>query len=128
MTDINDVLSKWASEFGSLFDSTEQEVETLLNLNLMKQLNKELQHSSSHSRHQEFDRDFSISEVRKIDLKSKDKKAPGLDGPVNEVLKNDICIKVLTGLFNMCFDTGVLPTQWLQAIINAIPENSNSDP
>ncbi len=61
-------------------------------------------------------------------MKSKDKKAPGLDGVVNEVMKNDVCIKVLTALFNKCFDIGLLPSQWLKAIINPIPKNLNSDP
>ncbi len=40
-----------------------------------------------------------MSEVRKIVMKSINKKAPRLDGVVNEDLKNDICIKVLRALF-----------------------------
>ena len=47
---------------------------------------------------------------------------------VNEALKNEICIAVLTDLYNLCLKTCLLPRAWLSAIINPIPKSPTSHP
>ena len=102
--------------------------ETTLNKEHIKNLNAMFEARSTLGPHLEFDVDFTKDEVRKHVLKAKDNKAPGLDGIVNEVLKNDVCIDVLTALFNRCLSSGLLPTAWLKGIISPIPKNASSDP
>ena len=76
----------------------------------------------------ELNRLFTFSEVMKAVLSNKNNKAPGLDGVVYEVLKNNTCIGLLLNLFNFCLDSGLLPSPWLKAVVRPIPKNAKSDP
>ncbi len=69
-----------------------------------------------------------MEEVRKIVDKAKSRKAAGIDNIPNEVLKNQPVIKCLHALFQMCFDHGLIPTAWTQAIICPIPKSKSNDP
>ena len=71
---------------------------------------------------------FTITEVRKAVLKSKNKKAAGIDGLIYEALKNETTIRTLTELFNKCLSTGLLPSMWLKGVIKPIPKSHKSDP
>ena len=55
-------------------------------------------------------------------------KASGVDSIPVEVLKNDTAISYLHILFNVCFRTGKIPTEWGKGIINPIPKSNSSDP
>ena len=70
---------------------------------------------------------FGMTEVRKCIMGMKNNKAPGIDGLVYEILKNDQCCRILTELFNSCLRTSLLPTEWLKAVIRPIPKNRTSD-
>ncbi len=83
---------------------------------------------SKYGPHLEFDKEFTMGEVRKVVTKVKNDKAPGLDGVVNEVVKNEVCIKFLAALFNKCFSSGILPSQWLKVIICPIPKSASNNP
>ena len=71
--------------------------------------------------------EISLTEVRKSVMSSKNKKAVGIDNIPNEILKNETCINVLHRLFNACFQSGKIPSLWLQAIISPIPKSSSKD-
>ena len=45
-----------------------------------------------------------------------------------EVLKNDTSVSFLHVLFNICFESGFVPSVWSKSIINPISKSSQSDP
>ena len=71
--------------------------------------------------------DFSISEVRNVIKRAKKKKAVGIDRIPNELLKQDPIAQVLTGFFQTCFETGLIPDIWRQALIHPIPKDPKKD-
>ncbi|CAC5420543.1 unnamed protein product [Mytilus coruscus] len=70
---------------------------------------------------------ISIEEVKKVVFNSKDGKSPGIDLLHNEVLKNNGVISVLHKLFQLCFETGKVPSIWGKAIIHPIPKVTQLD-
>ena len=67
------------------------------------------------------------SEVEKVVYSAKNGKSIGYDKIPYEVLKFHIIIDVLYALFNLCFDTGILPSIWKMAMIAPIPKDSTKD-
>ena len=60
--------------------------------------------------------------------KAKKGKAFGVDLIPVDVLKNDTSVLFLQILFNVCFETGRIPTSWGKNIIIPIPKTSTADP
>ena len=60
--------------------------------------------------------------------KSKARKAPGIDGIVYDILKNETTAILLTKLFNLCYTYHKVPDIWVQALIYPIPKSSLNDP
>ncbi|MES9880125.1 MAG: reverse transcriptase family protein [Sedimenticola sp.] len=75
-----------------------------------------------------FNDNISISEVRKSVFAAKKGKASGVDQIPSDVFANDTAISFLHILFNVCFSTGTIPTDWGKGIINPIPKSSTNDP
>ena len=71
--------------------------------------------------------DFNKEEVQKIVLGSKNGKAPGYDGLINEVFKNETSINLLVSLFNLCLRTHRTPSLWAKGVINLIPKSATND-
>ena len=67
-------------------------------------------------------------EVRRVINRAKNKKAFGIDGIPNEVLKNETMVALLTKLFQFSFENGIVPSLWKKAIIKPIPKSSRDDP
>ena len=74
--------------------------------------------------------EISLLEVQQAIFKAKADKAPGWDAIPAKVIKNEACIKYLTSLFQTCFMSGIIPSQWLCSIIQPIPKHGEdpSDP
>jgi hypothetical protein len=72
--------------------------------------------------------EISRAEVKEAILRSKLKKAAGVDNIKAEVLKNEVCINLLHKMFNLCFSSGQVPSCWNQVIITPIPKDSSNDP
>ena len=70
---------------------------------------------------------ISYCEVKKVVNCAKNGKSSGFDKIPYEVLKFPIIIDVLHALFNLCFDTGILPSVWKKAMIAPIPKDSTKD-
>ena len=103
----NDVLEKWKSGFSRLYDSVEitselSSDETGLNNVSTQPLSEDM---------------ISLFEVKKAVKATKTNKASGVDSIPVEVLKNDSAISCLHILFNVCFRTGKIPTEWGKGII-----------
>ncbi len=69
-----------------------------------------------------------INEISKAVSKAKTGKSAGIDMIPNEVLKNDCVIRCLHVLFQLCFDSGLMPSAWTQAIVCPIPKSRSNDP
>ena len=67
---------------------------------------------------------FTIQEVQNAVDKSKCRKAVGVDGIPNELLKHDKVVKLLHELFNLCLKYQKIPDIWRIALIKAIPKES----
>ena len=61
---------------------------------------------------------FAPKEVGKVISKSKANKAPGINGILYDVLKNENSIFLLIKLFNLCFESHKVPDVWLQSLIH----------
>ena len=73
-------------------------------------------------------RNFTLSEVHRAVMKCKNGKAAGYDHIPYEVLKNDKVISVLVSLFQLCFDSGKVPSAWKKSIICPIEKSKEKDP
>ncbi|XP_053391507.1 uncharacterized protein LOC128554275 [Mercenaria mercenaria] len=71
---------------------------------------------------------ISILEVDRAVSKAGKNKACGIDGIPYEMYKNRVAITVLHRLFNVCFETGKIPTDWGKGMINPIPKSGSTDP
>ena len=67
------------------------------------------------------------SEVEKAVYSTKNGKSTGFDKIPSEVLKFPIIIDILHSLFNLCFDTGILPSIWRKAMITPVPKAATKD-
>ncbi len=54
-------------------------------------------------------------------------KSVGIDQISNEVLKKNDIMLILFQLYVKCFDSGLVPSLWLKAIITPIPKSSTKD-
>jgi hypothetical protein len=75
----------------------------------------------------DLDLDIDIIEVAKAMENAKIGKAAGIDLIPSDVLKNEASLFVLHSLFNVCFQTGRIPSLWSKSIINPIPKSSSND-
>ena len=66
-----------------------------------------------------FNEHTSLFEVKKAIFSAKQGKARGFDNIPSEVLRNDTAVSFL--LFNICFDAGVIRSDWGKCIINPFP-------
>ena len=67
------------------------------------------------------------SEVEKAVNRAKAGKSTGFDKIPAEVLKFPIIVDVLHSLFNLCFDTGLLPSLWRKAMITPVAKDATKD-
>ena len=67
------------------------------------------------------------SEVEKVVSCAKNGKTTGFDKIPHGVLKFPFIIDVLHAMFNLYFDTGILPSIWQKAMITPIPKDATKD-
>ena len=72
-------------------------------------------------------KDISWDEVVKALQQAKLGKAIGIDGLPTEVLRNPVCADFLVSLFNVCFQTGQMPSQWNKSVITPVHKDKDSD-
>ena len=68
-----------------------------------------------------------LLEIEKAVKSLNKNKAPGYDGIPAETLNNKLTIYFLHSLFNVCFDTGSVPSTWQYGFITPILKCSNFD-
>ena len=109
---ICDVLNKWRNDFSSLFSGNgkvndnelgnrNNNTSSDITDNVLNQLDQPV-----------FNDHISIFKVKKAIDSAKRGKATGIDNIPIEVLKNDTAVSFLQILFNICFDNGIVPSDW----------------
>jgi len=111
---VKTVLAKWQKDFCLLLNT-----DTVVN-------NASIGNTQTNNNH-DLDKDINILEIVKAVETAKRGKAAGIDLIPSEVLKNDTSVLVLHSLFNVCFQTGQIPSLWSKSIINPIPKSGNKD-
>ena len=126
---INDVLRKWRNDFCSLFNGTPRVTDTDIDSDNSTDNASSNMTNDAPSQHfqQNYNEHISIFEVKKAIDSVKRGKATGIDNIPAEVLKNDTAVSFLHVLFNICFDNGIVPSEWGKCIINPIPKSSTTD-
>ena len=115
-TDTKVVLTKWKNDFSKLLNTDDNFV------------NNEDPVRSFDSTDDILDSHFSITEVKNALDKAKRGKAFGVDLIPVDVLQNNTALLFLHVLFNVCFETGRIPSTWGKSIISPIPKTSTADP
>lgn len=119
INDNDSVLLKWKNSFSDLYNTSTN------NSILHEQSNDNVTNTNSVP---EFEDEISIFEMHKAIFNSKKEKASGIDGLPSEIFRNNTSVSFLHVLFNVCFNTGVIPTEWGKGIVNPIPKSSTNDP
>lgn len=70
---------------------------------------------------------ITVFEVRKAIFNAKRNKSPGFDEIPADVFRNDSSVSYLHILFNVCFRSGMMPSDWGKGIIHPIPKSSTAD-
>ena len=70
---------------------------------------------------------FTEEEIRRAIRNAKPNKAVGNDQIPNEALKNEAMTIILKDFFQLCFDLGKIPDEWMKSIINPIPKSAEND-
>ena len=122
------VLERWKNDFKKLYnDENNATYDEDHFSDIRTQVNENTVAPENVTEHAELDSPITYTEVRQSILRSKLKKAPGIDELPSEVLKNEACIKVLYEIISKAFELGVVPAQWQKAIVNPIPKPGTTD-
>ena len=125
----NVVMNKWKEEFFNLYNPKEADGnESQNNFKYFIIKDNEDFEKIDGDDNMAINSSFTPYEVGKVISKSKANKAPGIDGIVYDVLKNENSTILLTKLFYLCFESHKVPDVWLQSIIHPIPKSPQNDP
>ncbi|KAK3103953.1 hypothetical protein FSP39_023219 [Pinctada imbricata] len=111
------VLDKWASHFNDL-----------LNVNNSSEAMNISNNDTLYIEDECLDSSISYHEVYKAVVSLKNGTAEGVDNIPVEVLKCDNIIHVLHKLISLCFESGMIPSEWNKGIIAPIPKGVTSNP
>ena len=129
-SNIDVVLQTWKADFASLYNKpvSMQMNESYQNfLQLKAELERNMEREG-YMPNPFINRDISEYELDRIVAKLKNKKAMGIDGIPNEIIKCSGVKRLLILYFNICFNMGMIPSLWLKAIIVPIPKSATKDP
>jgi len=132
-SDTNTVLNKWKSDFGDLYNKSENVNENFdqvfYNDTLQQKYTWEQEMvQPNYENNGMLNTDISFDEVEKMTRNLKYRKACGFDKIPNEVLKISEIHVLLFNMYRMFFNYGMTPTVWLKSIIVPIPKSSTKDP
>ena len=133
--DKEEVLSKWYEDFKNLYSptewsdvdeefyqsvlSTKQELESNSRDSIVNDNNDSLDVMNS---------EITVEEVILALSSAKNGKTPGMDNIPNEILKDgQPSVALLYKLFNLIYESGVIPNAWCKSVIYPIPKSSTKD-
>jgi ssDNA-binding Zn-finger/Zn-ribbon topoisomerase 1 len=128
----NIVVEEWKNKFAQLYNQNNNvnDFDELFYREAIRIVNeRELEmEREQYDENGEINGDITLDELRLFLAKLKNKKACGIDGIPNEILKNPKIINILTNFMNMCFSFNIIPSLWVKSIIKPIPKSSSKDP
>ena len=116
------VLETWKSCFESLYKVDESAFD--MRFVQQKLHETDIYHGSMINEH--LNRPLEKDEVTRAITGSKNGKAVGCDMIPNELLKNDIVVKLVYGFLQLCFANKLIPDCWRRAIIHPIPKEQGT--
>ena len=129
-SNINEVLEKWKQDFSQIYNRPEGEnfdMEFYNNTMLDRMRLEGSMTDPLYIENELLNSPITIDEVIKVVRKLKKNKSVGIDRIPNEILQCKEVTRILTHLFQSCFDSGILPSVWKQAIISPIPKDAKAD-
>jgi len=127
--DENAVFERWRSDFEKLYnggDSDEFDSEFYTSAKTHKsELENRLGEQTFDS--EGLNRDISMVEVTRVVMKAKSRSSSGFDDIPYSVLKNPPIIAILRELFQLIFNTSVVPSIWRKSVICPILKDATSD-
>ncbi len=126
----DEVMNKWKKDFSGLynvgnvdyFDSAFYET-----IKTSKRFKEDLMLDPLYVQNAMLNKMITVEDVRKVVDKAKKGKAVGLDKLPNEIFKNKPVIDVLCKLFQLCFESHLVPTVWCKAVVYPISKSSQND-
>ncbi|XP_045215299.2 uncharacterized protein LOC123565496 [Mercenaria mercenaria] len=113
------VLDKWKSSFSALYNVLDREDNAIEEIYAESDGALEIDETLNNN--------ISVQEVRKAIFKAKSGKSLGFDGFPYEIFKNDTFVSYLHVLFNVCFNSGKISSDWGKCIVNPTPKSSTND-
>ena len=128
--DKEQVLDKWCSEFEKLYNRENETNDPDWDRYIAHSIEMAEQRMLDplYDQNKVLNRIITLEEIDKVVKKAKNKKNPGIDLLPNEVLKNTNLRRVLKDLFQICLDTGKIPSEWYKAMIKPLPKSKENDP
>jgi hypothetical protein len=126
--DLTNVLDHWRSEFSKLYDFSLIESTCNNDPNFIRECKNRLLLAENDMQDPLFnpinqlDNNFTLPETHKALSLAKPNKATGVDAIPADILKLQVLLPVLLNFFQLCFDTGIVPTVWQDAIVVPIPK------
>ncbi|XP_063447123.1 uncharacterized protein LOC134726642 [Mytilus trossulus] len=117
-TDKVNVLDRWKEDFRQLFNSDENNEETIPQSTESQNVNRDIT---------ELNEPITREEVITAVTRAKVRKATGIDDIPAEVLKNDTAIELLYQIISGCFQLGKVTLEWTRGIINPILKPNADD-
>ena len=127
--DDKSILDKWKNDFKTLYRGDDDSIDREFN-EMMKHFKNQVEGEMLdplYENSSEMNREISLVEVRNVAMRAKNGKATGGDQIPYEILKYDNVMYTLCKLYQLCFDSGKVPSEWNSAIIFPIPKSKLAD-
>ncbi len=130
VTDFDSVLKTWKEEYEKLYKPTCESFDNNFYMHILELLRNAENRMSDplYIDNPDLNGNITKQEVDLVINGLKNRKAVGIDKIPNEILKTENVRVCLLNFFQYYFDTGLLPTHWLKAIIKPIPKSKTNDP
>ena len=131
VVDRTEVLDKWKSDFESLYKNSDIHTYDSAFLSRIQNhmtYNEQQMLDPLYVSNNALNSNISLHEVQVVIDKCKNNKACGIDSIPYEILKLPIIVDICHHLFQLCFDSGKIPSMWYKAIIVPIPKGGDKDP
>ena len=131
ITNETDVLHEWKTQFSKLLNNTNY---AYYDNQFLSNVDRSLFHFETEMETENFvqnamiNTDITVDEVEAAVTKLKNGKATGVDCIPNEVIKKQSVLIWWYRLFQVCFENGLVPSIWRNAIIYPIPKCATKDP
>lgn len=125
-----DVFDRWKQEFKNLYnrdDDSDFDEEYYNQSKLHKHLIEMHIEDPLYTTNEQMNCNITIDEITNIIMRAKSGSATGIDKIPYDVLKYPLVITALQKLFQLIFDTSVIPSIWRKAIICPILKDQTSD-